>query len=899
MLSANFVLATALIYVVILFLLAFVSDHRSRKGKNRLLRSPLVYTLSLSVYCTSWTFYGAVGSAARNGLEFAAIYLGPTLVFVGWWFLLRKLVRIGHTLRITSIADFISSRFGKSSALAVLVTCIAVISTTPYIALQLKAVTTSFQVVSGTTGFTTGDTALWVAISMIIFTILFGTRNLDANEHHPGVVAAIAFEALVKLFAILAVGVFVVFYMAGGIQAVFQYPAAVDLLGSEQTFGWRWMNLLLLSAIAIVCLPRQFQTMVVENSNETHLSTAAWAFPLYLLLISLFVLPIAIVGLSLLPNDDPDMFLLTLPISAGQEALGLLAFIGGFSSATSMVIVASIALSIMISNHILVPLAIRTPLLRLDARGDIKNLLRASRRLAIGFVLLLGYVYYRASTQSDALASIGLIAFVGVAQFSPALIAALFWRNASVKGVTTGMLAGFLLWIYTLFLPSLAGSPDSIIMDLVNQGPFDIVLLKPQALLGLTGLDPLVHAVFWSLGINIFCLIVISVWSNQSPLEKLQSALFVDVFRNSPGTESRVLQRRATSRDLYWLTQRIMGPDQARDLFQTLSKNYQDHHSLETPDPKFIAHIERSLSGSIGAPTARTLVSQITTGETISLEEIINLVDETQQVVEYSHRLEAQSETLKRTAKKLTEANYQLQKLDTQKDEFLSQVSHELRTPMTSIRSMSEILIENEQLPSEQRAYFGRIIYEESIRLTHLLDEILEISRLEHGEMEIRQLPFNPESSVDRAIETCLGVAHQHGVELKSAKRSKSLELVGDADRFHQVMINLLTNAINYNSSIKPWVKVTSRQTQHQYQVDIQDNGPGIKNSESIFEKFSRGENIASSKQGTGLGLAISRQLITKMGGEVELVENRQSGACFRLSLPLGSGTIKPTTSED
>ena len=901
MLSANFVLLTALGYVLLLFLLAFASDRQSRKGRNNLIRSPLVYTLSLSVYCTSWTFYGAVGSAARNGLEFAAIYLGPTLVFVGWWFLLRKLVRIGHAHRITSIADLISSRFGKSTGLAVLVTCIAVISTTPYIALQLKAVTTSFQVVSGTTDLAAGgsvlaggNTGLWVAISMAIFTILFGTRNLDANEHHPGVVAAIAFEALVKLFAIIAVGVFVVFSMAGGIDKVFEYPAAEQLLYSDQAFSWRWINLLLLSAIAIICLPRQFQTTIVENADEAHLKTASWAFPLYLFLISLFIIPIAIAGLSILPKDaNPDMFLLTLPISAGADALALLAFIGGFSSATSMVIVASIALSIMISNHIVVPLALRIPPLRLTDRGDIKYLLRISRQISIGVILFLGYVYFRTSAQFDALASIGLIAFAGVAQFCPALLAGLFWRNATRSGVSVGMTAGFILWAYTLFIPSLMGASDDTVASFVNHGLFGIELLKPQALFGLSGFDPLVHAVFWSLGVNLFCLIVISVWSNQSPLEQLQSALFVDVFRNQPGTESRVLQRRATTRDLYWLTQRILGPDQTRDLFQTLSRDYRVHHSLDTPNPTFIAHIERHLAGNIGASTARTLVSQIATGETISLEEIINLVDETQQVVEYSHRLEKQSETLKTTAKKLTEANLQLQQLDIQKDEFLSQVSHELRTPMTSIRSMAEILLDSDNMPTTQRAHFGQIIYEESIRLTRLLDEILEINNLEHGQMEIRSETFNPVISIDRAIDTCSGVAHQRGVDITSSAQDSST-VVGDASRFHQVMINLLTNAINYNNSASPRVDVSSKASHSNYEVFVRDNGPGIIDRDSVFKKFMRGPNTSSMYQGSGLGLSISLQLMGKMNGNLQLLEEKSQGACFKLTIPLASGPRHP-----
>ncbi|KAA3621994.1 MAG: sodium:solute symporter, partial [Proteobacteria bacterium] len=579
MLTTNFVLVVALAYVVLLFVLAFFSDRQARKGRDELLRSPLVYTLSISVYCTSWTFYGAVGSAARNGLEFATIYLGPTLVFVGWWFLLRKLVRIGHQHRITSIADLISSRFGKSTFLAVLVTCIAVMGTTPYIALQLKAVATSFEVVSNVTHtallgvpIQSGDTTIgfWVAVAMAAFTILFGTRNLDANEHNPGVVAAIAFEALIKLLALLAVGLFVVFGIAGGIDRVFTSAAATEMLDPSDVFGQRWIALTMLSAIAIVCLPRQFQVTVVENSNENHLRTASWAFPLYLFLTSLFILPIAATGLSMLPTgSNPDMFVLTLPMAARNEALALFAFIGGFSSATSMVIVASIALSIMVSNHIVVPIALRLPFFSLDASGDIKQLLLVSRRISIACILLLGYLYYTISARSDALAAIGLIAFAGVAQFSPALIGGLFWRNATEKGAVAGLTVGFALWVYTLFLPSLftGGALDGFVTD----GPFGIYLLRPHALFGLEGLDPLVHSLYWSLGLNALLLVIVSNWTGQKPLEKLQSALFVDAFRNVAGTESKVLQRRAATKDLYVLTQRILGPLETHNLFNELT----------------------------------------------------------------------------------------------------------------------------------------------------------------------------------------------------------------------------------------------------------------------------------------------------------------------------------------
>ena len=338
MINANLVILIAVSYVILLFALAYFSERWAEGDQGKFLRSPLIYTLAISVYCTSWTFYGAVGSAARNGLEFFAIYLGPTLVFVGWWFGLRKLVRIGQNQRITSVADLISSRFGKSNRLAVLVTLIAVLGTTPYIALQLKAITTSLFVISTDSLIAVeGDRAhdnrlaLGVAVGMALFTILFGTRNVDAKEQHHGVVAAIAFEAIVKLIALLSVGFFVVFGIGGGFAEIFSKAKSAGVVLHENGgFGTRWVTIVVLSAAAIICLPRQFQVTVVEAPNENHLRTASWAFPLYLLGMSVFTLPIAIVGLNLLPaGSDPDMFVLTLPLAYNQEALPCLPLLVG------------------------------------------------------------------------------------------------------------------------------------------------------------------------------------------------------------------------------------------------------------------------------------------------------------------------------------------------------------------------------------------------------------------------------------------------------------------------------------------------------------------------------------------------------------------------------------------
>ncbi len=324
-LSFNLLVAVSMGYVAILFAVAFAAERRRGAAQGRWLRSPLVYTLSLSVYCTAWTFYGAVGYAARSGLEYLTIYLGPSLVMVGWWWILRKLVRIARTQRVTSIADLISSRFGKSAPIGALVTLIAVAGITPYIALQLKSLSLTFSAFTGSLEGAAADVdavAFWSAIGLAVFTILFGTRNLDPSERHHGVVMAIAVEAVVKLGALLAVGVFVIWGLGGGVGGILQEidDTAIPLWSGD---GSRWLGLTLLSAAAFLTLPRMFHVLVVENDGDRHLAVASWAFPLYIFLMSLVVVPIAGVGLDRLPpGSNPDLFVLTLPLSEGVQNRG-------------------------------------------------------------------------------------------------------------------------------------------------------------------------------------------------------------------------------------------------------------------------------------------------------------------------------------------------------------------------------------------------------------------------------------------------------------------------------------------------------------------------------------------------------------------------------------------------
>ena len=897
MISVNLVLLIAVAYVGLLFVLAYVSDKKARQSRSGFLRSPLVYTLSISVYCTSWTFYGAVGSAARTNFEFLAIYIGPTLIFIGWWFILRKLVRIAQRQRITSVADLLSSRFGKSGTLGVLVTLIAVVGTTPYIALQLKAITQSIQVITsasdpgGLSGFDTVSLGFGAAACMALFTILFGTRNVDAKEQHHGVVAAIAFEAVVKLVAFLAVGIFVVFGISGGPMAIYQgaADAGIDLARSYD-FGPRWIAILVLSAAAVLCLPRQFQITVVENSDERHLRTAAWAFPTYLLLMSLFTMPIAIYGLTVLPEgSNPDMFVLTLPLTSGNAGLALFAFIGGFSSATSMIILATIALSIMVSNHIVMPIALRSSeSFGNSGTGGVTRLLLNSRRASIGFILFLGFLYFWLSGNSDALAAIGLISFAGVAQFLPAMIAALYWREATVHGAVTGTLIGFLVWAWTMFLPSFASTSPTI-AQIIAAGPWGIGLLRPQNLFGLSGFDPLVHSVFWSLFLNTAALIGISLVTRQNALERIQAALFADIFKRRTREQPNFVPGSASASDLYFIAQRVLGGQRAYELFEQFANESGVSRTQFEPNAETVVRLERELAGSIGAASAHVMLATVMTGRDVSLEEVMQIADETQQVIEYSQELEQTSAELRSTAEALKQANERLRALDSQKDEFLSQVSHEVRTPMTSIRSFSEILLTENNLKPDERQRFTRTIHEESLRLTKLLDEILDLNALERGEKRWQNGPTPAEAVLDRAIDVCRPMAEQRGLRICAGPRASEVTVNGDPDRLAQVFINLIANAIKYNVSPDPLVEITSSVGNGHYRVEVSDNGPGIApaDRQRIFEKFSRGGAVTGSIEGgSGLGLTISRQIIMRMDGTLELVA-ADKGARFAVTLPL------------
>ncbi len=901
--QGGIVIGVSLAYLVLLFLIAHYGERRAEQGRS-LTNNPYIYTLSIAIYCTSWTFYGSVGNAAKTGLGFLPIYLGPTLVFIIWSILMAKIIRICKVHRITSIADFISSRYGKSVTLGSLVTIIAVIGTTPYISLQLKSIATSFNILVGYQNPETqifgnalgGDTTLVVAVALALFAILFGTRHIESSEHHEGLVVAIAFESLVKLFAFLAVGFFVTFSVFDGFGDLFysaQAHGLSDLFTVPDDSYSQWVTMTLLSMAAIIFLPRQFYITAVENKNESHLRTAAWLFPLYLLVINIFVLPIAIGGRITFSglSSDADMYVLTLPIYFDQSKLALFAFIGGLSAASSMVIVASIALSTMVCNNLVMPLLLRLKWGHITEGGDLSALLLNIRRASICIILLLGYGYFRIASESYSLVTIGLVSFAATAQFAPAIIGGIFWKGGSKNGALTGLTLGFLVWVYTLLLPSFAQS-GWLPINFISEGLFGLSFLKPYELFGLVGLDTLSHALFWSMLANIGSYVAVSLWGELSLMDRIQGGLFVDVFESSENRkDSSYWQGTVTISSLQDLIGRFVGPNRASKDFHAFAvANDIILNDDDAADSRMLVHAENQLSGAIGAATARVVFSTMIKHENVSASEVYQILDETTQVMEYSRMLEVKSTELEETSLKLQQANKRLKEFDALKDDFLSTISHELRTPLTSIRAFSEILQEEPDVNSDEHKNFLSIISKESVRLTRLIDQILDLAKMEAGRMNWSMSYVDPALVIKDALETMDGLIKENNIKLILNLGDDIPNVRADRDQLLQVVINIVSNAIKFCAQTDGQITVDARRYNNYLRVSVSDNGKGIllEHRSFIFEKFHQ-SNQGSNEMpiGTGLGLAICRQIITFFEGDIWADDAVNGGARISFSIPL------------
>ena len=892
-------------YVVLLFLIAHYAERREAKGKS-IVRNPMIYALSLAVYCTAWTFYGSVGRAVSAGAGFLPVYLGPAMLAPVWWLLLRKMIRISKAQRITSVADFLSSRYGKSTSVGIIATIIAVLGIIPYISIQLKAIIASFDILSqgkmhGIAASSAPmylDLSLYVAIALAIFTILFGTRHLDPNERHEGLIAAIAFESIIKLATFLAVGIFVTFGVFKGFGDLFARGAAlpeVNRLFSLKASGIdsnEWFWLMMISTFAILLLPRQFHVAVVENTDPQHVRRASWLFPLYLMLINIFVIPIAIAGILIFQDKavEPDTFVLNIPLAYDQAWLALFVTIGGFSAATSMVITAVIALSIMISNNLVLPSLLRFQSIERYNSPDLSHRLLTMRRVSIVAVLLIAYLFFRYVGLNYPLVSIGLISFVAIAQFAPGVFIGMYWKRATKAGALVGLYIGFIIWAFTLPLPTLA-EIGLLPRAFIEQGIGSISFLKPHALFGLSNMSPVAHAAFWSLTLNTLSLILVSVYTRQNTLEIAQADIFVDIHKYSDGnSDYDIMRRRAKLQDVTGLLTRFLGEKRAKEILL----NYETLHRIDLrkqkiATPELINYAEIHLTGVIGAASAKVIIKSITQEDPISMEEMFKVLEQTQEILQYSKALERKSAELEQTTAQLKLANERLQELDRLKADFITTVTHELRTPVTSIKALSKILLDNKNLSLNRQEEFLKIIVAESERVARLINQVLDLEKIESGSSDIKLAPTNFSEVVSRAFYGLKPLMDERKIESKLNIESEAATVMGNADQLTQMTVNLISNAIKFCNPERGQVEVSLQPNGINIHLKIKDNGKGIEpqHQQVIFEKFTQLSNREVGKpKGSGLGLYITRTIVEQHGGSIKVESEVGAGATFIVSLP-------------
>lgn len=900
------VILISVIYLSLLFGIALFGHRRAKTGHS-LVNHPFIYALSLTVYCTVWTFYGSIGLAASSGLEYLPVYLGPAVLAPVWYMLIRKIILISNHLRITSIADFISSRYGKSTLLGVLTTWILLISIIPYISIQLKAIGFSFDILTkdaipgnllDASDFYK-DKVNYFTILLAIFTILFGTRHLDPFERHEGLVAAIAFESLLKLVAFLTAGIYLVYFAFNGLGDVF-YQAmdrsdlrALLTLSDEPATYSHWFWVMILSAFAIMFLPRQFHVTVVENTNISFTRQASWLLPLYLFLICLFVLPIAIIGrISLPENSGHDTFLLSLPLHFDQPWLALLVYIGGFSAAASMVVVSVIAMSIMVSNNLLMPFLLKTRTAAIDGFALPGQRLLEIRRVIIIVVLFLAYGFYSLVSKNFSLVSIGLTSFVAVLQLAPPIIGGIFWTKANKKGAVAGLLAGFTIWFMTLFYPLFAeaGIIDSHFLE---NGYWSQPSLRPYQFLGLENVTPISNACIWSIIFNAGLFVAVSLSTKQEIEEISQADIFKNINKYSQDPDLRIIGKEASVPQLKKVLVRYLGIQKTRDILSQYTGKVEvvGAAAEQLASTEFINYVEKILAGAFGSSSAHIIMSSEITKENITPQQLISILDQTKKILEYSAELEEKTTKLQETTLELEAANRSLKKLDVMKAEFISTVTHELRTPITSIRSFSQILASHQHLSPEKKEEFLHIILMECDRISRLINQVLHIEKLDNIPIEENQI-ISVRQTVETSISRFYSVMSEKSITISFSFPEKDISVKMNEDSFLQVMLNLISNAIKFCDSQrgKIHISVTLVDSGQEVTTAVFNNGQHIPDTykEHIFDKFIQvKEGNVAKPEGSGLGLFITKKIIAQAGGHITYTSEAGKGTTFYFSLPI------------
>ncbi len=881
-------------YLAILFLIAFLAE---KNAKSKWVNNPYVYTLSLAVYCSAWTYYGSIGNAANSGISFLPIYLGPVIACPLWIIIMRKILQISKQHKISSIADFISLRYGNNRFLGALTTVICLLGTVPYISLQLKAISETFEIIVGTPAATPNrffdDSTFYIAVLLAIFAAFFGTQKSDATEKHRGIVTTVAFESILKLIFFLTIGIYVTYYLFDGTQDIYDkisvqadFTSLATLNGLEG--GFNWLFTILLSFMAIFLLPRQFQMAVVENNREKHLKHAIWLFPLYLLLFNIFVIFVAWGGtLTFGDTTKSEYFTLLLPLQNNDTFLALLVFLGGFSAVISMVVVSTLALSTMVSNNLIIPYGYLEKFIQSHPEKNssyIKNI----RRISIFLIIIAAYIFYVNFSIELSLYSIGLISFVIISQLAPSFFIGMFWNRGSARASTIGMITGFLITTYTLILPFTLDSFAGF-RDWVDKGFFNINMLRPYALFGIDFLSPPAHAFFWSLICNTLCYLFFSIIVKGNYRERNYAEMFVDN-KNYFSLQDNVLvwKGEAYVADIKNVLIRFLGEERTQRALNLFFLKYKLPQNTQLADARLINFSEKLLTGSIGSASSKILIDSVIKEEEITLPEVLKILEESKEAISKNKILSEKSEELTSLTSQLKKANEELILKDRQKDEFLDTVAHELKTPLTGIRAATELLQDESEMPAEVKDVFLNNIIQDTDRLSRLINNILDFEKLSTDRQRVVMSKNNIKITIDKAIQSIQHIASKKNIAIR-LKNQQTIVLLYNEDRILQVLTNLLSNALKYCDSETGIIAIDYKRLAGYLRVRVKDNGKGIPDEDIdyIFNKFyqSQDQNIIK-PQGSGLGLAISKQIIEKHNGSIWAEKTYKTGACIVFKLP-------------
>ena len=875
--------ALVILYLGILFFIAYFAE---KKRSSFWVNNPYVYSLSLAVYCSAWTYYGSIGVAANQGLEYMVIYVGPIIIIPSWIYLNSKIIRISRVNKISSIADFIGLRYGNSRSLSAIIALVCILAIIPYIALQIKSISETFHLITETENSTSIllDSSTYVVIIIALFSSYYGTKYVDASEKRLGIISAVAAESFFKIIFFVILGLFVVYGVFNGFEDIYRQAEKLPDFAAKNSFNglegsFNWFLMLMLSMSAIFLLPRQFHTAIIENRKEKHIKTAIWLFPLYLLIFNFFVFPIAWGGKILFFGQDvnPELYSILIPQKFGNIFISTLVFFGGLSACISMIIISSISLSIMLSNNIIIPYGWLDKFKSENDTDNTKSIVNI-RKVSIFLLIISGFIFYKYLLLGKSLFSIGLVSFVLIAQLGPSFFGAIFWRRGTYAGSVSGIIVGVLLCFLGLILPSFS---ENFVQSEFYQSEFFSFFKIPY-------LSPITQIFFWSMLVNSALFILISANTVSNYRERNYAELYVDIDDYIQNHENAYIWKgTANVSDIQKILGRFLGQKKTEQALKIFNLKYNITDESDTADSRFIKFSENLLSGRIGTASAKILIEGVTKEDKISLPEVLQILEESKENISINKQLSEQSSQLLKLSGDLQVANINLIEKDQQKDEFLDSVAHELRTPLTAIRATSEILLDDEDMPAELKKDFLKNIISESDRLNEIINDILYLDKLETGTISLHISDNNIIETFKKSLKPLLHLFDQRHLHHSEVHLLENEIYRFDEQRMIQVFQNILGNALKFTNE-QGMIQTKFQEKDDQLKISVFNTGKTIpeEDLEFIFDKFYQSKNQNLRKPiGSGLGLAICKKIMIAQNGNIE-VKNKEIGVSFEIYLP-------------